>query len=43
MLLYVLEVFDLASLLVTTSVIYGIGFLTLFYFTGRISGVGKST
>ncbi|WP_411891819.1 MFS transporter [Yoonia sp. SDW83-1] len=41
LLLYVLKVSDLASLLVTTSVIYGIGFLTLFYFTGRVRGVGK--
>lgn len=43
LLLYVLEVSNLATLLVTTSVIYGVGFLTLFYFTGRISGFGKST
>ena len=42
LLLYVLEVFDVATLLVTISAIYGAGFLTLLYVTGRISGVGKS-
>ena len=41
MLLFVLENFDLSSLLITTSVIYGVGFLVLLHFTGRIRVVEK--
>lgn len=37
LLLHVLDVFDLGTVLATTSVIYGVGFLTLLYLTRRIS------
>ena len=37
LLLHVLNVFDLGTVLATTSVIYGVGFLTLLHLTRRIS------